>query len=83
MNFRMTFITALLCKVGAIAVSQHEQIWHFSPSLPWTDEGYKIVIAPEFEDLAGNRPHSLFDRSIFDRVNPDKVVPISLTLRAK
>ncbi|MEL7312591.1 MAG: hypothetical protein AAFN07_13850 [Pseudomonadota bacterium] len=46
---------------GAIALGAHDEQWRFTPTSPWTESAYRLVVDPELEDLAGNRPTGLFD----------------------
>lgn len=50
--------------------------WKFEPHSLWTDSHYEIVISPNLEDVAGNRPYSAFD-SIGGGKAPS-VTPLSL-----
>ncbi|MEM6704643.1 MAG: Ig-like domain-containing protein [Acidobacteriota bacterium] len=44
--------------------------WTFAPETPWLPGRYEIVVEPQIEDLAGNRPGSLFDRALTDEKPP-------------
>ncbi|MEL6300465.1 MAG: DcaP family trimeric outer membrane transporter [Pseudomonadota bacterium] len=61
---------------GEIRLSENEHIWHFAPTINWSDSGYEIAIDNRFEDLAGNRPSGVFDRNI-DEPATDSVDTIS------
>lgn len=49
---------------GSIKLSDSEKTWEFEPKADWSNRSYQIFIAPELEDLAGNRPGQLFDQEI-------------------
>ena len=44
-------------------MDQNERVWTFTPREPWSQAEYRVVIDPRLEDLAGNRPGILFDRT--------------------
>ncbi|MEO0668781.1 MAG: hypothetical protein AAFZ99_12795 [Pseudomonadota bacterium] len=46
---------------GTIALGPAEELWEFTPRLPWTAYRYTLAIDERLEDLAGNRPGGLFD----------------------
>ncbi|MEL7042284.1 MAG: hypothetical protein AAGL90_12220 [Pseudomonadota bacterium] len=47
---------------GTLSLEGHESVWTFEPLKAWQAQSYEVRIAPELEDLAGNRPGILFDR---------------------
>ena len=47
---------------GAIALGPAEELWEFTPRALWTASRYTLAIDERLEDLAGNRPGSLFDK---------------------
>ncbi len=47
---------------GAIALSEGESVWAFTPRAPWPDAEHRLVADPALEDLAGNRLSGLFDQ---------------------
>ncbi|MYC31165.1 MAG: hypothetical protein F4X65_13925 [Chloroflexi bacterium] len=49
---------------GGARSGNGESSWTFAPDLPWTEGPYRLVVAPELEDLAGNSPVRVFDRDI-------------------
>ncbi|MEO0543250.1 MAG: hypothetical protein AAFY99_05470 [Pseudomonadota bacterium] len=49
---------------GRIDLGQAETHWLFTPVLPWPDRDHKLVVDPALEDLAGNRPGTLFDQPV-------------------
>ncbi|MEM9488482.1 MAG: Ig-like domain-containing protein, partial [Myxococcota bacterium] len=46
---------------GAVTVDEDAHALLFTPSQPWTADGYRLAIHPSLEDYAGNRVASLFD----------------------
>ncbi|MCE7996376.1 MAG: Ig-like domain-containing protein [Roseivirga sp.] len=52
---------------GTISLSNEESSWYFKPERPWLVGGYKLVINPWLEDLAGNNLRRKFD---IDLQNP-------------
>lgn len=49
---------------GRISLDQAETQWRFVPNAPWPEDKHQLVIDPKLEDLAGNRPGTLFDHPI-------------------
>jgi hypothetical protein len=49
---------------GRIDLDDGESLWRFTPATPWRDAPHRLVTDARLEDLAGNRPGSLFDRPI-------------------
>lgn len=47
---------------GRVDLGVAEENWLFIPRSPWKSEPYTLVIEDTLEDLAGNRPGTLFDR---------------------
>src|SRR5262249_20135680 len=46
---------------GTVSVGSNETRWRFVPDEPWPEAEYRLRVAGELEDLAGNRPARLFD----------------------
>ncbi|MBC8324792.1 MAG: hypothetical protein H8E27_04120 [Verrucomicrobia subdivision 3 bacterium] len=46
---------------GNIEVSHHETVWRFRPTKPWADNGFRLKVGWELEDLAGNNLERLFE----------------------
>lgn len=46
---------------GRVEVSDAETRWRFTPAKPWAAGTYRLRVAVELEDLAGNRPDRVFD----------------------
>lgn len=49
------------------------------PNSPWKSGTYKIVVDPKMTDLAGNTPHTVFDRDLDDRAHDPTEGPIERT----
>lgn len=49
---------------GSIALGPDEASWLFTPRTPWEAATYDLLIDERLEDLAGNRPGALFDRTV-------------------
>jgi len=66
---------------GRINVSAGETEWHFTPSTPWQNAEYSLVVDPLLEDVAGNRVNGLFDapsrQSGYDTTTASIIVPFS------
>ena len=45
---------------GRIDLDEAETQWHFTPRTEWSAAIDNVAIAPQLEDLAGNRPGVLF-----------------------
>jgi hypothetical protein len=46
---------------GRIEVGKEEKSLTFTPTAPWGEQEYRVVVDPQLEDLAGNTPEQLFD----------------------
>ncbi|MEM7664070.1 MAG: hypothetical protein AAF292_17650 [Pseudomonadota bacterium] len=66
---------------GRIKVSAGETEWHFTPSAPWQNAEYSLVVDPLLEDVAGNRLNGLFDapswQSSYETTTASLIVPFS------
>jgi hypothetical protein len=60
---------------GVITVKDDETCWQFIPEAPWTPGPYKLVVATDLEDLAGN--------SIAKPFEVDEFRPIQRQVEAK
>lgn len=49
---------------GTIELAEGETVWRFIPTGEWQKVGYKLIIDPRFEDLAGNRPGGNFESPV-------------------
>ena len=49
---------------GTIEVSAGEREWSFTPAQPWAPGGYRVHVAPELEDPAGNNLERVFDAEL-------------------
>jgi hypothetical protein len=49
---------------GQVEVGEGERLWSCRPVTPWRDEPYRIAVADELEDLAGNSVRRPFDRDL-------------------
>jgi len=49
---------------GAIAIGKDEKSWLFTPAQPWQNRAYRLEIAEELEDVAGNTPLRPFDMDL-------------------
>ncbi|MEO1319722.1 MAG: DcaP family trimeric outer membrane transporter, partial [Pseudomonadota bacterium] len=65
MAYRLRVLTAQGKRVGgSVSLAQAERVWQFIPSAPWSSEPYQVIVDPQLEDLAGNRPGVVFDRDL-------------------
>lgn len=55
---------------GDATVEQHETRWSFKPAKPWKSDGYRVEIATNLEDVAGNSLARPFETKRVDE--PDK-----------
>lgn len=71
---------------GQHEISRNETRWSFSPSEPWREGSYHLVVLGILEDLAGNRIGRPFEVDVFEAVRPEEqqsyripfaVVPVS------
>ncbi|MCY4365556.1 MAG: hypothetical protein OXE17_04955 [Chloroflexi bacterium] len=53
---------------GRGATGPGERSWQFEPEMPWVEGVYRLLVARQLEDLAGNSPLRVFDR---DMTEPD------------
>ena len=51
---------------GHVAVAVGEAEWAFTPTVPWSDEGYKVRVAKVLEDVSGNNVMAPMDVTISD-----------------
>lgn len=49
---------------GVPSASSNETRFTFTPEEPWSRGSYRLLVDPEIEDLAGNKPGRLFDEEI-------------------
>ena len=69
---------------GAIAISEKETVWQFTPTEPWTAGNYELVIDTELEDLAGNNLAKPFEVDVFHPVQREvKSKTVTLTFIVK
>lgn len=67
---------------GSVRVTGGGTRWGFTPVRAWARGDHRLVVAPELEDLAGNRPGRLFDeRLVVDRVGGADAAPVVLPFR--
>ena len=49
---------------GVPGESANETRFTFTPEEPWSPGSYRLLVDPEIEDLAGNKPGRRFDEEI-------------------
>jgi len=49
---------------GRAELAEGDRDWSLAPAEPWGAEAYRLVVAPELEDLAGNSVTRVFDRDL-------------------
>ncbi len=49
---------------GEITLQAKETSWSFLPAKPWLNGGYRLIVDPDLEDLAGNTPRRVFDTDL-------------------
>lgn len=47
---------------GSGRLGRDDAGWQFEPAEAWAPGGYRLLIGPELEDLAGNNLRGVFDR---------------------
>lgn len=57
---------------GQHEISRNETRWSFTPSEPWRDGSYHLVVLGILEDLAGNRIGRPFEVDVFEAIRPDE-----------
>jgi hypothetical protein len=61
-----------------------ERSWRLTPGQPWAPGGYRLIVDPVLEDLAGNSVSRVFDRDLArpeDRPGPDQPVAVAFCPR--
>ena len=69
---------------GQVELVRDETEWRFTPTLPWKDADYQLVIQATLEDLAGNRVGRAFDVDVSEpssRKTPNKSVSLGFRPR--
>ena len=64
---------------GRIEIGEHEMVWRFTPTQPWTTGGYQLAVATALEDLAGNSIGKPFEIDVFRPIQ-QKVEQETITL---
>ena len=65
---------------GRLALGDQERQWRFTPTRPWSQGPYQLVIDPALEDIAGNRLSGLFDQPSLAREAENQAKAITLAL---
>jgi hypothetical protein len=71
---------------GKVELERGETEWRFTPTLPWNDIEYQLVVQADLEDLAGNRVGRAFDVDVSKPVTqklPGKSVTLSFRPRSR
>jgi hypothetical protein len=66
---------------GASSTSSNETRFLFTPAVPWPPGAYRLVVDPEIEDLAGNKPGRLFDAEAGQASTGPATVELSFEVR--
>ncbi len=66
---------------GVSRVSSNETRLVFTPEGRWSPGTYRLIVDPELEDLAGNKPGRLFDEEIGRDTPPPRAVALSFEVR--
>jgi hypothetical protein len=69
---------------GAIAVSDEETVWRFTPLEPWRPEDYRLLIGTDLEDAAGNsiaRPFEIDETGPITRRIASETVALPFRIR--
>ena len=49
---------------GKVRLDAHQRVWQFIPAGNWLHDDYRILVADDLEDLAGNTPLRVFDTDL-------------------
>lgn len=69
---------------GASTLSEHEQLWSFTPKQAWADGRHHLQVQNTIEDLAGNNIGKTFEVDLFEGVQrrfTNAVVQLSFEVR--
>ncbi len=66
---------------GVASASEDETRFLFTPKKPWSPGSYRLLVDPEIEDIAGNKPGRLFDEAIGGVAPPPKSIDFSFEVR--
>jgi hypothetical protein len=69
---------------GAIAITNQETCWQFTPPEPWQPGAYQLIAKTILEDLAANRVGRAFEVDVFNRVDmgeTDKQIAIPFAIK--
>ncbi len=66
---------------GKIEIRKDETVWQFRPATNWKKGDYRLLIDPQFEDVAGNTPEVPFDRDL--KAPPLPSLELALTFRPR
>jgi hypothetical protein len=66
---------------GASSTSSNGTRFLFTPTYPWSPGAYRLVVDPEIEDLAGNKPGRLFDAETGQASTSPGTVELSFEVR--
>jgi hypothetical protein len=67
--------------LGVASTRASETRFSFTPNEPWSPGTYHLVVDPEIEDLAGNKPGRLFDAEIGQAQSSGGAVALSFEVR--
>jgi hypothetical protein len=67
--------------LGKIALAKDEKSWSFTPTDPWGNQEYRLVVDSKFEDVAGNTLQRPFDLDLKAPALPPQ--SLELPFRAK
>lgn len=60
---------------GRGAPGRREKCWSFTPAAPWTPGDYRMVVAPDLEDVCGNDVLAPFDRDMRQDAESTLTIP--------
>lgn len=66
---------------GVPSVSSNETRFSFTPKEPWSPGRYRLLVDPEIEDLAGNKPGRLFDEEVGNVTAAPKAIELRFEVR--
>ena len=64
---------------GRTKVALDGRSWEFLPAEPWQEGRYRLLIRPDIEDLAGNRPGRLFDFETEGLPDAEQSAPLAVS----
>jgi hypothetical protein len=71
---------------GKVELERDETEWRFTPTLPWKNAAYRLIVQAALEDLSGNRVGRAFDVDVFEPITrkiPNETVSLRFRPRLR